>query len=179
MCCSELACSCSDPDHSPQCAAPREPRKQQLRASSTLHSCPAFATCASLPVASKLACPGSVHVAVQHVANAENQQATLRCVPTLQRESIRLYLLPGLEEDDVPDTCMEAAAFCPAAEHQAASASSSRPSGQLPNGTAEDDAASAEAASSDGAAGDGTADGGAAAAQGAAAESSSNSLCGG
>ena len=120
----------------------------------------------------------------------------MSCVPTLQRESIRLYLLPGLEENDLPDNCEEAAPFCPAAEHDAASASSSGPSRQLPNGAVNDDAATAQAAGDgatevgvtddDTAAAHGTAAedgmtgvGTTAAAPGAAAESSSNSQSGG
>jgi hypothetical protein len=102
----------------------------------------------------------------------------MSCVPTLQRESIRLYLLPGLEENDVRDDCIEAAVICPAAEQPAASASFSGPSG-TPNGVAGDNVVTAHAASDGGAAWDDMTDDDTAAAQGGAAESSSNSQSGG
>ncbi len=167
------------------------------------HSSNSFVRCLSPKPAShllRLPCRKLPHMcmqydAVQHVENAMvAKPETMSSVPTLQRESIRLYLLPGLEENDLPDERMEAAAFCPAAEHDAASASTSGPSG-APNSIANDNAATAQAAgvstAEDGMtdddtaaahgtpAEDGTADDGTAAAQGGAVESSSNSQSGG
>lgn len=65
--------------------------------------------------------------------------------PTLQRESIRLYLLPGLEDDLMPGGAADEATSFDAAEHHAADAISDG-TAAAQSGAADDAAAAAQAA---------------------------------